>query len=86
MKDAPVRHLVAMADAEHVPASVPGALGYEPLIADESDQFAWPIGAQEPAQIPQATHRSGFTRATRSERRPALGLSIIEIASKGQSL
>ncbi len=37
-----VEDLVAMTDAEHLPAELPGCGAYEDLIAAEDDEFEWP--------------------------------------------
>lgn len=45
MQSNPLRHYVALSNAEHIPADagIPGLRDYEGLIAEEKDTFTWPV-------------------------------------------
>src|SRR5688572_760099 len=38
-----LEHRIALTDAAHLPADVPGVLDYESLIAGEPEDFEWPV-------------------------------------------
>ncbi|MDP2309753.1 MAG: long-chain-fatty-acid--CoA ligase [Pseudomonadota bacterium] len=58
-----VRAVVAMTDAAHLPADLPGALEYEGLLAPEQEAFAWPeLDERTASSLCYTSGTSGFPK------------------------